>query len=55
MRTKRGKVREAGKDNSPEVRGVDDVATIDLGAEQVLGTRASGCGIRQITNQKTVR
>jgi len=33
MRTQRGKVQEAGEGDSPEVCGVDDVATIDLGAE----------------------
>ena len=30
MRTKRGKVHEAGEGDDPEVRGVDNVATIEL-------------------------
>jgi len=55
MRTKRGKVQEAGKDDRPEVCGVDDVATVDLGAEHTLHIRASGRGIGQRTNQKTIR
>ena len=54
MRTKRGKVHEAGKDDSPEVCGVDNVATVDLGVEQTLGTQASEHGIKQRTNQKTI-
>jgi len=33
MVTQRGKVHEAGKGDSPEACGVDDVATVDLGVE----------------------
>jgi len=33
MCTQRGKVHEAGKGDSPEVRGVDNVAAVDLGVE----------------------
>jgi len=56
IRTKRGEVHEAGKGDSPEVCGVDNVATIDLvGVKRVLGTRASERGIKQRTNQKTIR
>ena len=55
MHTKRRKVHEAGKGDGPEVRGVDNVASVDLGAEQALGTRVSGRGIEQGTNQKTIR
>ena len=55
MSTKRADVHEARKSNDPEVRGVDDVTTVDLGAEQVLDTRVSGRGIEQRTNQKTIR
>jgi len=54
MRTQRGKVHEAGKGDGPEVRGVDNVATKDLGPEWVLDTWAGGYGIKQRTNQKTV-
>jgi len=36
--TQRGKVHEAGKDDSPGARGVENVATVDLGAEEVLVT-----------------
>jgi len=38
--TQRGKAHEAGNGDSPEVFGVDDVATVDLRVEQVLDTRA---------------
>jgi len=55
MRTQRGKVQEAWKGDGPEVCGVDNVATVDLGAEQASDARASECGIRQRTNQKTIR
>ena len=55
MRTQRGKVQEAGKDDNPEAFGVDNVATVDLGAELPLDIQASGCGIKQITNQKPIR
>ena len=34
MRTQRGKVQEAGKGDSPDACRVDDVAAVDLGAEQ---------------------
>ena len=55
MRTKRGKVHEAGKGDSPEVCGVDDVTTIDLGAEWTLDTWESEHGIKQRTDQQTIR
>ena len=55
MRTQRGKVQEAGEDDSPVVCGVDNVATVDLGAEQALDTSASERGIKQRTDQKTIR
>ena len=55
MRTQRGKVHEAGEDDNPEVCGVDNVTTVDLGAEQVLDIRASRRGIKQRTDQKTIR
>jgi len=55
MRTQRGKVHEAGKGDSPEVCAIDDIATVDLGVEQVLDTRASERGVKQKTNQKTIR
>jgi len=55
MRTQRGKVHEAGKGNSPELCGVDNVATVDLGAEKTLDTRESGRDIKQRTHQQTIR
>jgi len=51
MRTQRGKVHEAGKGDSPEVCGVDNVATVDLGAERALDTKTSGCGIEEPTRR----
>ena len=47
MRTQRGKVQEAGKGDSPEVCGVDNVATVDLGTEQTSDARTSGSEIKQ--------
>ena len=41
MRTYRTEVRKGGKDDDPEVHGVDDVAAIELGEELGLNTRAS--------------
>jgi len=55
MRTQRSEVHEAGKGDSPEVCGVDYVATVDLGVEQALDIRASRRDIKQRTNQKTIR
>jgi len=55
IRTQRGKVQEARKNDSPEVRGVDNIATVDLGVEQALDVQASGCGIKHRTDQKTIR
>ena len=46
VRTQRGKVHEARKDNSPKVCGVDNVATVDLGGEKVLDIQVIGCGIK---------
>ena len=43
MRTQRAEVHEAGEGDSPEVHGVNYVATIDLGAGgQVLDVRRLG-------------
>jgi len=47
MRTKGGKVHEAGKGDGPELCGVYNVATVDLGAEQTLDTRASEWDIKK--------
>jgi len=55
MRTQGGKVQEAGKGNSPEVCGVYNVATVDLGVEKMLDTRESESGIKQRTDQETIR
>jgi len=55
MRTQRGKVHEAGKGDSPEICGVDNVATVDLGAEQALDIQVSMSGTKQRTNKKTIR
>ena len=35
IRTKRSKIHEAGEGDDPEVRGIDNVATIELG-EQLI-------------------
>ena len=54
MRTQRTEVHEAGKGDSPEVLGVDNVKTIELEEEPVLCTRAPEHRIKQRTDQKTV-
>ena len=53
MHTQRANVHKAGEGNGPEVPGVDDVATIELGEGPVLGTRVSECSIER-TDQKTI-
>lgn len=54
--TERGKVHEAGEGDSPEVRGVDYVATIDLGRNgcKMLDAWVSERGTRLRTDQETI-
>ena len=53
MRTQRAKEHDARKGDDPEVREVDDVATIEL-EEAALATWASDRSIRRTANQKNV-
>ena len=53
MRTKRGKVHEAGEGDGPEVHGVDNIATIELDERELdtwMGERITKRG----TDQKTI-
>ena len=46
--TQRGKVHEARKGDSPDVCGVDNIATVDLGVDQTpLDTRESDRGLNE--------
>ena len=53
MRTQRSKVHEAGESDSPEVRGVDDIATVEL-AEPALDAWMSERGIERMAYQKPI-
>ena len=54
MRTYRAEVHKEGEDDSPEVPGVNNVATIELGRELALDSRMSGRRFKQRTDQKTI-
>ena len=54
MRTQRAEVHEAGEGDSPDVPGVDNVATIELEEEPVLDIRVCEHRIKQRTDQKIV-
>ena len=53
MRTYRAEKHEGGEDNDPEVRGVEEVAAIEL-EDPTLGTWTNDYDVEQKTNQKTI-
>ena len=54
IRTQRAEVHKAREGGSPEVLGVNDVATIELVEEAALDTWASERNARQGTHQKAI-
>ena len=53
MRTQRAKVHETGEGDSPYTHGIDDIATVELGAV-ALDTWTCERRTKQRTNQKTI-
>ena len=54
MRTHRTKIHDAGEGEGPEVLGIDNVATIELGEEPALDTWVSGYCVKQRANHKAI-
>ena len=54
MHTQRAEIHEAGEGDGPEVLGVDNVATIELGEKPASDTSVNERSIKQRSNQNTI-